>query len=138
MARISDAVERGATVLLGNRREGQCVWPTVLEGVPDEAPLCADETFGPVMPLFVFDEEQELIRRVNQTPFGLQAGVFTSNLQRVRRLFEGLDVGCLAVNDGPGFRAEHFPFGGVKNSGLGREGVRYAMEELTFFKTLVW
>jgi acyl-CoA reductase-like NAD-dependent aldehyde dehydrogenase len=137
-ARLKDAVARGAKVLAGGRREGNLVWPTIVEDVPDAAELVADETFGPVAPLFSFETEEELIRRVNQTPFGLQAGVFTQDLSRVRRLFEALDVGTLAVNDGPGFRAEHFPFGGVKNSGLGREGVRYCIEELTFRKTLVW
>lgn len=136
--RIRDAVEAGATLLVGGRREGNLVWPTVLENVPDEAELCADETFGPVIPLFRFSTEEELVRRVNQTPFGLQAGLFTQNLDRVKRLFELLDVGALAINDGPGFRAEHFPFGGVKQSGQGREGVRYCIEELTFLKTLVW
>ncbi|MCB9677944.1 MAG: aldehyde dehydrogenase family protein [Alphaproteobacteria bacterium] len=137
-ARIQDAVAQGARVLAGGRREGTLIRPTVLTHVPDTAELVADETFGPVVPLFGFQDEDELVRRVNQTPFGLQAGVFTQRLDRVRRLFEALDVGALAVNDGPGFRAEHFPFGGVKHSGLGREGVRYCIEELTMHKTLVW
>ncbi|TNE91207.1 MAG: aldehyde dehydrogenase family protein [Deltaproteobacteria bacterium] len=136
--RVERAIDDGAELLAGGKREGTLVWPTVLQDVPDRADLCADETFGPVLPLFAFDDEDELVRRVNQTPFGLQAGVFTRDIDRVKRLFEALDVGALAVNDGPGFRAEHFPFGGVKNSGLGREGVRYAIEELTFLKTLIW
>ena len=69
--------------------------------------------------------------------FGLQSGVFTNDLRIIRKLFDELEVGALAVNDGPGFRAEHFPFGGIGNSGLGREGVRYAMEEMTYLKTLI-
>ena len=136
--RIQDAVALGATVLAGGTRQGNVIWPTVLADVPDHAELVADETFGPVIPLFRFATEAELIERVNQTPFGLQAGVFTQRLDRVKRLFEALDVGTLAVNDGPGSRAEHFPFGGVKHSGLGREGVRYCIEELMMSKTLVW
>lgn len=138
IARVNDAIAAGATLLTGGRREGTLVWPTVLQDVPDSAELCADETFGPVIPLFRFSDEEELIRRVNQTPFGLQAGVFTQDINRVKRLFEALDVGMLAVNDGPGYRSDHFPFGGVKNSGLGREGVRYCIEEFSFLKTLVW
>jgi acyl-CoA reductase-like NAD-dependent aldehyde dehydrogenase len=91
--RIERAVEGGAKLLTGGRREGTLVWPTVLQDVADSADLCADETFGPVMPLFAFSNEDELVRRVNQTPFGLQAGVFTQDINRVKRLFESLDVG---------------------------------------------
>lgn len=138
MRRIADAIARGGRVLIGNKRQDNLVWPTVLEGVPDHAEVCADETFGPVMPLFRFDDEQELVRRVNQTPFGLQAGIFTRDLHRVRRMFEALDVGTINVGDGPATRSDHFPFGGVKSSGLGREGLRYCIEELTYLKTLVW
>ncbi len=138
LARVEAAVAEGATLLTGGRREGTLVWPTVLEGVPDTAVLCADETFGPVVPLFSFADEDELVRRVNSTPFVLQAGLFTNDMARVKRLFERLDVGAVAVNDGPGFRAEHFPFGGVKQSGLGREGVRSCIAELTTDKVLIW
>ncbi|SDJ55905.1 sulfoacetaldehyde dehydrogenase SafD [Microbulbifer yueqingensis] len=135
--RIADAVARGARVLSGHRREGNILWPTVIEDVPDDAPLVADETFGPVIPLRPFDTVDELVTLANDSPFGLQAGVFTRDLSLARSLFNRLDVGLLAVNDGPGFRAEHFPFGGVKESGVGREGVRYAIREMSFQKTLV-
>ncbi|SFD14732.1 sulfoacetaldehyde dehydrogenase [Microbulbifer thermotolerans] len=136
-ARINSAIENGARVLVGNRREGNIVWPTVLENVPDDAELVAEETFGPVIPLRVFDTVDELVSLVNVSSFGLQAGVFTRDLLLAKQLFNRLDVGLLAVNDGPGFRAEHFPFGGVKESGIGREGVRYAIREMSIQKTLV-
>ncbi|WP_346839499.1 aldehyde dehydrogenase family protein [Microbulbifer sp. SAOS-129_SWC] len=135
--RIAAAVANGASVLCGHRREGNIIWPTILDNVADDADLVADETFGPVIPLRAFDDIGELVDLVNSTPFGLQAGVFTENLALAKQLFNRLDVGLLAVNDGPGFRAEHFPFGGVKESGVGREGVRYAIREMSFQKTLV-
>ncbi|WGL17707.1 aldehyde dehydrogenase family protein [Microbulbifer bruguierae] len=135
--RIASAVDAGAKVLFGHRREGNILWPTILENVADEAELVAEETFGPVVPLRKFDDESELVSLINNSPFGLQAGVFTQNLALAKRLYNQLDVGLLAVNDGPGFRAEHFPFGGVKESGVGREGVRYAIREMSYQKTLV-
>ncbi|WP_231759911.1 sulfoacetaldehyde dehydrogenase SafD [Microbulbifer elongatus] len=136
-ARIESAVKAGARVLYGHKREGNILWPTILDSVPDDAELVADETFGPVVPLRKFDDEAELISLINSSPFGLQAGVFTQNLALAKRLYNQLDVGLLAVNDGPGFRAEHFPFGGVKESGVGREGVSYAIREMSYQKTLV-
>lgn len=135
--RIDAAVADGARVLYGHKREGNIIWPTILDNVSDDAELVAEETFGPVMPLRAFDCVDELVRLVNDSPFGLQAGVFTERLSLAKQLFNQLDVGLLAVNDGPGFRAEHFPFGGVKESGVGREGIRYAIREMSFQKTLV-
>ena len=135
--RIDAAVAGGARVLFGHKREGNIIWPTILDNVPDDATLVAEETFGPVMPLRPFSDVDELVELINASPFGLQAGVFTERLSLAKQLFSRLDVGLLAVNDGPGFRAEHFPFGGVKDSGIGREGVRYAIREMSFQKTLV-
>jgi acyl-CoA reductase-like NAD-dependent aldehyde dehydrogenase len=135
--RITEALARGATLAQGGQREGNIIYPTILENVPDDCAVVRDETFGPVMPLRRFDDIAELIEVINGTPFGLQAGVFTNDMRLMRRLFEELEVGTLATNDGPGFRAEHFPFGGVKQSGIGREGVKYAIREMSFQKTLV-
>ena len=137
MARIAAAIEGGATALIGNRREGNIVYPTILENVSDDAELVCDETFGPVIPLRSFRKLDEVVEIINGSPFGLQAGIFTNDLKLVQQLFEDLDVGTLAVNEGPGFRAEHFPFGGVKDSGTGREGVAYAIREMSIHKTLV-
>ena len=136
-SRIEDAVSRGASVALGAKREGNIIHPTILENIADDCELMVEETFGPVMPLRRFSELDEIIPLINNSQFGLQAGVFTQNLAVARHLFEELDVGTVAVNDGPGFRAEHFPFGGVKASGVGREGVKYAIREMSFQKTLV-
>uniref|UniRef100_UPI003F6ADE0B aldehyde dehydrogenase family protein n=1 Tax=Pseudomaricurvus sp. TaxID=2004510 RepID=UPI003F6ADE0B len=135
--RIEDAIDRGATVALGNQYEGALVYPTILENVAPDCDLMIEETFGPVMPLCKFEEVENIVPLINNTAYGLQAGVFTQNLSVIRYLFEELDVGTLATNDGPGFRTEHFPFGGVKESGVGREGIKYAVREMSYVKTLV-
>lgn len=136
-AAIDEAVSSGATLALGGQREGNIIYPTILENVSDSCGVMSEEVFGPVMPLRRFTELEEIIPVINNTPFGLQAGVFTNDFRVMRRLFDELDVGTLATNDGPGFRAEHFPFGGVKQSGIGREGVKYAIREMSFQKMLV-
>jgi acyl-CoA reductase-like NAD-dependent aldehyde dehydrogenase len=138
MKRLDEAVKAGAKVLLGHKREGNIIHPTIIESVPSEALLIKDETFGPVIPLIKFASIDEVIKAINESDFGLQAGVYTNDLQTIKKLYRELEVGALAVNDGPGFRAEHFPFGGVKNSGLGREGVSYAIREMSVVKTLIY
>lgn len=138
MKRIDDAVKMGAKVLSGGKREGNIIHPTILENVDPSCELVRDETFGPVMPLAKFSRIEEVIGALRASSFGLQAGVFTDHLPTIQKLFKELDVGALAVNDGPGFRAEHFPFGGMKESGLGREGVAYAIREMSVMKTLIF
>lgn len=138
MRRLEDAVKSGATVLTGNKREGNIIYPTIIENVKDDCELIKEETFGPVLPLKAFKEIEEVISQLKTSAFGLQAGVFTNDLRVIKRLYEELEVGALAVNDGPGFRAEHFPFGGMKESGMGREGVAYAIREMSALKTLIF
>ncbi|TBR42470.1 aldehyde dehydrogenase family protein [Marinomonas agarivorans] len=135
--RVTAAVDGGATVALGHKYEGAFVYPTILENVSADSEVMVEETFGPVMPLYKFDDVEEIIPIINNTAYGLQAGIFSNNLAVIRHLFEELDVGTLATNDGPGFRTEHFPFGGVKESGVGREGIKYAIREMSYTKTLV-
>lgn len=135
--RIDDAVAAGATLAAGGGRTGNIIEPTILENAPDDCDIVVRETFGPVLPLRSFTRLEEVIELVNASPYGLQAGIFTRDISVARQLFEQLEVGTLALNDGPGFRAEHFPFGGVKGSGIGREGIRYAIREMSFIKTLV-
>lgn len=134
---VSDALEKGAELLIGHRYEGALVYPTILEAVPEDCLMMREEVFGPVLPLVKFSSLSDIIPIINNSPYGLQAGVFTQNLSVARQLFDDLDVGTLAVNDGPGFRSEHFPFGGVKQSGVGREGIKYAVREMSYLKTLV-
>ncbi len=135
--RIQKAIDDGAQCLVGNKREGNIVYPTVLENVDTKSELVQEETFGPVIPLFKFSDIDWVLEKINEPGFGLQAGIFTDNIKTIKYFFEKLKVGALIVNDGPGFRVEHFPFGGIGKSGLGREGVRYAMEEMSVLKTLV-
>lgn len=136
-SRINAAITDGATCLIGGKRVGNLIYPTILENVNLNSDLVTNETFGPVIPLIKFEDLDDAIEIINSTPFGLHAGVFTNDIRIIEKLYDELDVGCLAVNDGPGFRAEHFPFGGVKDSGLGREGVRYTIDEMSVLKTLV-
>lgn len=138
MRRLDQAVAQGAKVLFGHKREGNIIHPTIIENLNSECDLVKDETFGPVIPLMKFKTLDEVIEQLKTSAFGLQAGVFTHDLRNIKRLFEELEVGALAVNDGPGFRAEHFPFGGMKESGLGREGVAYAIREMSAVKTLIF
>jgi len=138
MRRLEQAVNAGAKVLTGNKREGNIIHPTVIENVGANCDLIKDETFGPVIPLIPFKTLEDVLEQLKTSAFGLQAGVFTNDLRTIKRLFEELEVGALAVNDGPGFRAEHFPFGGMKDSGLGREGVAYAIREMSAVKTLIF
>lgn len=133
---IEDARRRGATVRGGARR-GTVIEPAVLEGVPADAPISCEEVFGPVVLLAPFDTFDEAIGIANDSRFGLQAGVFTRDLGRVRRAWRELEVGGVIANDYPTFRVDNMPYGGVKDSGLGREGVRYAMEDYTEPRVLV-
>ncbi len=134
---VENALHYGAKVLTGHRYDGALVFPTVLEGVSPQADITKSEVFGPVVPLFLFDDVSEIVPIINNSRYGLQAGVFTENLMTLRFLFDELEVGTLICNDGPGFRTEHFPFGGVKESGIGREGIKYAIREMSVTKTLV-
>jgi acyl-CoA reductase-like NAD-dependent aldehyde dehydrogenase len=135
--RINQAIKEGATCLIGNKRDGNIIYPTILENLNLASEIICDETFGPVIPLIKFTDLEEVIKIINSSNFGLQSGVFTNNIQVVEKLFEALEVGALILNDGPGFRAEHIPFGGVKDSGSGREGIKYAINEMSYLKTLV-
>lgn len=136
--RVEEAVAQGAVPLVRGRRDGAFLPPVVLDRTPEGCALVREETFGPVLPVFGFVDLEVCIRQVNDTVFGLQAGVFTNNLAVVKRLRRKLEVGTLVVNGGPGFRIDAIPFGGVKESGLGREGVIAAVREMTEERVLIW
>ncbi|MCB9091492.1 MAG: aldehyde dehydrogenase family protein [Halobacteriovoraceae bacterium] len=136
--RIQQAVSGGAKVLAGNKRVNNIIYPCILENLSEELPLVADETFGPVIPLFKYTDLDEVIEKINKSSLALQAGVFTNDLEVIKKLFDGLETGTLNVNDGPGFRVDHMPFGGVKSTGIGREGIRYAIREMSVLKNLVF
>lgn len=123
--------ESGGEVLCGGKREGNLVWPTLVRGAEAKSELVREEAFGPVAVVETFSDFEEVLGRVNGGRFGLQAGLFCRDLHKVRRAFEVLAVGGLVVNDVPTTRIDNMPYGGVKDSGLGREGVKYAMEHMT-------
>ena len=134
---VAEAVADGATVLLGGDGEGSYLPPTVLTDVPPTARVCREEVFGPVAVLSPVESFDAGLDAVNDSVFGLQAGVFTADLASAWRAFARLEVGGVILNDSPTYRVDHMPYGGVKDSGLGREGIRYAIEELTERRLLV-
>jgi glyceraldehyde-3-phosphate dehydrogenase (NADP+) len=128
---IEEARRLGAQVLLEGRRRGPLMPPTVLAAVPRAAKLDREEAFGPTVNLTRVESFEEAIEHVNDSSFGLQCGVFTRDLPHAWRAFERITVGAVIVNDAPSYRIDHMPYGGVKDSGLGREGIRYAMQDMT-------
>jgi glyceraldehyde-3-phosphate dehydrogenase (NADP+) len=135
---VGEAVAKGAKVLTGGRRLGGPLYaPTVLTNVAPEARVCAQEVFAPLVGLFKVSDFDEAVTEVNRSTYGLQAGVFTANLEHTMRAFDALEVGGVMVNDVPTWRIDHMPYGGVKDSGLGREGPKYTIEEMTEPKLLV-
>jgi acyl-CoA reductase-like NAD-dependent aldehyde dehydrogenase len=134
---IAQAVKRGAKLLTGGGRKGAMLEATVVEGVPHDEPLYAEEAFGPVVLLEPFSDFDAALRRVNDSQYGLQAGVFTESLPHTLAAWDELDVGGVIVGDIPSFRVDNMPYGGVKGSGVGREGVRYAIADMTEERLLV-
>ena len=127
----------GARLLCGGERRGALLTPALLTGVPRTHELAACEAFGPVAVLEPFTEFSEALAAVNDSRYGLQAGVFTNDLAHALAAWETLEVGAVVLNDTPSFRADPMPYGGVKESGLGREGVRFAIETMTEIRLLV-
>jgi acyl-CoA reductase-like NAD-dependent aldehyde dehydrogenase len=134
---VNQAVRAGAKVVCGGRRNGAFYEATYLENVDPRQPISCDEAFGPVATLQPFDDFRQAVRLVNDTVYGLQCGVFTRNLDHTYYAYNELDVGGVIVNDTPSMRIDNMPYGGVKDSGLGREGVRYAIHDMTEIKLLV-
>lgn len=136
-ARIGSAVEQGARLIVGGTGKGALLAPTVMADVPPDCDLFAEETFGPVISVRRFEDADAAIAEVNAGAFGLQAGVFSNDHAVLKRFSRDLRVGGVMINEGPDFRAEHVPFGGIKGSGLGREGVRIALREMSETKVVI-
>jgi glyceraldehyde-3-phosphate dehydrogenase (NADP+) len=134
---IEEAVRGGARLLCGGGRKGLVVEPTVLTRTKPDMKVNCQEVFGPVVTVEPYNNFDEALSRVNQSSFGLQAGLFTRDAKLLFQAYEELEVGGLIAGDVPSFRIDHMPYGGVKDSGLGREGLRYAIEEMTEPKLLV-
>ncbi|MET7516227.1 aldehyde dehydrogenase family protein [Streptomyces sp. NPDC005480] len=134
---VDEAVAAGASLLAGGKREGATYAPTVLADVPADVTISCEEVFGPVLTVKKVDGEAEAFAAVNDSKYGLQAGVFTHNLQTAFRAHRALEVGGVVIGDVPSYRADQMPYGGAKQSGVGREGVRYAMDDYTYERVLV-
>lgn len=134
---VREALSQGAKTLLGGKSQGRFFEPTILVDVKPEMKVCCEEVFGPLVTVSPFDSFEQALQEVNRSRYGLQAGVFTRDLQRVFLAYRTLEVGSVIINDVPTFRADHMPYGGVKDSGLGREGIRYTIEEMTEPRLLV-
>ncbi|MFE4824593.1 aldehyde dehydrogenase family protein [Streptomyces sp. NPDC056704] len=134
---VDEAVVSGATLYTGGKRDGASYAPTVLADVPADTTLACEEVFGPVLTVLKVSSEAEAFAAVNDSKYGLQTGVFTHDLQAAFRAHRALEVGGVVVGDVPSYRADQMPYGGVKQSGVGREGVKFAMDDYTYERVLV-
>lgn len=135
---IREAVNKKAVVCCGNIREMNILYPTILEQVPPECKVYAEEAFGPVITIESFNKEEEAVQKVNNSRFGLQCGVYTESIDFLKYCFENIEAGGIIHNQVPTLRFDHMPYGGVKDSGLGREGLAYAIRDYMEPKILVW
>ena len=135
---IAEATSGGAKVLTGGERSRATIRPAILVDVPAACRISCQEAFGPVLAVYPYDTLESAIEQANATPYGLQAGIFTADIQRAFQAARKLEVGGVMINDIPMYRADHMPYGGVKESGIGREGPRYAIEEMTETKLICW
>ncbi|MCK5856151.1 MAG: aldehyde dehydrogenase family protein [Bacteroidales bacterium] len=134
---VNEAIHDGAKVLCGGNRHGTYYEPTILSDTKPKMKVCALEVFGPVVTLEPFSDFESVIDEVNESEFGLQAGVFTNQIDEMDYAFTNLEVGGVIINDSPIFRVDHMPYGGIKDSGLGREGVKYAIHDMMEARILV-
>lgn len=135
---IGEAIRGGARLLQGGGRSRATIEPAVVAEVPDHLPLSCNEVFGPVVAVNAYDKMDEAIARVNDSAFGLQAGIYTRDMERAFYAAQRVEVGGFMINEVPQYRLDHMPYGGVKNSGTGREGPKYAIEEMTEAKLITW
>ena len=134
---VEAAVDAGATLLCGGNRDGNMLEATLLENVDKDQDVVCQEAFGPVAILSRFDNFDDALKEVNDSVFGLQAGIFTRDLYKAQKAWDELEVGGVVIGDVPSWRVDHMPYGGVKDSGLGREGIRFAIEDMTEIRLMV-
>ena len=135
---VNEAVAEGAKIQTGGKRDKSYYPPTILTNVNPNLPVACSEAFGPILIVNSYTNFNDAIKAVNNTDFGLQAGVFTNNMNKALGAFNQLDVGGVVINDIPTFRVDNMPYGGVKDSGFGREGIKYSLREMTEIKLLVY
>ena len=134
---IDEAIAAGGTLICGGGRDGNLLEATLLKNVPDAQKVVRKEAFGPVAVLSTFSDFDAALAQVNDSDFGLQAGVFTRDIYKIQRAWDELEVGGVVIGDIPSWRVDHMPYGGVKESGLGREGLKYAMEDMSEMRMLI-
>jgi len=134
---ISDAVDKGASLLCGGKRDGAMLQAAILENVPADCDVNSEEAFGPVSVISQFTDFDEALKEVDNSQFGLQAGIFTRDIYKAHQAWDQLEVGGVVIGDVPSWRVDNMPYGGVKESGLGREGIRYAIEDMTEIRLMV-
>jgi acyl-CoA reductase-like NAD-dependent aldehyde dehydrogenase len=134
---IQKAAGAGGKVLCGGNRQGAMLEATIVENVPRDQPLAWEEAFGPAVVLSKYTDFEAALAEVNDSKFGLQAGIFTDDIHKAMRAWDVLEVGGVLIGEVPSFRVDNMPYGGVKDSGLGREGVKFAIEDMTEIRLLV-
>jgi glyceraldehyde-3-phosphate dehydrogenase (NADP+) len=134
---VNEAVKAGAKVLAGGARRGNLMQPTVMSNVNSSMRVCSHEVFAPLMTVVPYENFGDAVHEVDNSDFGLQCGIFTRDLKNIWHAYEHIEAGGVIVNDVSSYRVDHMPYGGVKQSGFGREGVKYAIEEMTEPKLLV-
>lgn len=134
---IASSVAAGGKILVGGKRTGILIEPTLLADVPSREAVCAKEVFGPVAVVSKFKTFDEAIDKANDSDFGLQVGIFTRDIQKIMKAWDTMEVGGVIIGDVPSWRVDHMPYGGVKESGIGREGIRFAMHDMTEIRNLV-
>lgn len=135
---VNEAIEQGANLILGGKRDGAFYTPTILTNVKQDMKVCRKEVFGPVVSIDQYEEIDEAIMKVNDSEYGLQAGIFTKDLNLAMKAAKEIEVGGLIINDASAYRADHMPYGGIKRSGTGKEGPKYAIEEMTEERIVVF
>jgi lactaldehyde dehydrogenase len=135
---VDDAVNNGAELLLGGKRSGSFYSPTVIDHVKPEMKIVSNETFGPVAPIIRIHEVDEAFEVANNTQYGLQAGVFTESIENALKAAKVIEAGSIIINRQPTFRTDNMPFGGFKMSGMGKEGIKYAVDDMTKTKLVVF
>jgi len=133
---IHEAVAGGAKAVVGGKREGGFIQPTILTDVKPDMKVCAQEVFAPLVAILKYRDFKEAVAKINDSAYGLQAGIFTNRMNDIWYAFEQIETGGVVVNDVSTYRADHQPYGGTKDSGFGREGIRYSIEDYTEIKIL--
>jgi len=134
---VKEAVSEGAKVLCGGKRTGTFYEPTIITNTKTSMKICSCEIFGPVVIVEKYLNFNDAIEQINNTEYGLQAGVFTNNIKQMNKAFNDIEAGGVIINDVPTFRVDNMPYGGIRNSGFGREGVKYAIYEMLEPKLLI-